>query len=213
MKETTTMSIATRRRAALPIASLVVLLSATSVSAADVSERTDLVKKGGQPVTVLGRQPAVGDPAPPFTAVANDQSTYTFDPKSGHVWILSVVPSVDTPVCSVQTKRFNEAAAALGDDVRILTISMDLPFAQKRWCAAEGVKNLQTLSDSRDRAFGDAYGVRIKESGLLARSVFVVGRDGRIAYVRIVPELTQEPEYEPVLAAAKAAASAPAQAR
>ncbi|HEV7732408.1 MAG TPA: thiol peroxidase [Candidatus Binatia bacterium] len=188
---------------------MVTLLLATAASAAqDAVERTDLVTKGGKPVTLVGRQPAVGDPAPTFTAVANDMSTFTFDPTSGKVWIISVVPSVDTPVCSLQTNHFNDTAGALGGDVAILTVSMDLPFAQKRWCGAEGVKNLQTVSDYRDRSFADAYGLRIKESGLLARSVFVVGRDGKITYVQLVPELTQEPQYEPVLAAARTAAGA-----
>jgi thioredoxin-dependent peroxiredoxin len=187
------------------------LIAAPALAATDAAApaRTDLVTKGGKPVTVVGRQPAAGEPAPAFTAVANDFSTFTFDPtsgpQSGKVWIISVVPSVDTPVCSLQTKHFNEDAAALGGDVGVLTISMDLPFAQKRWCAAEGVQNLQTLSDSRDRSFASGYGLRIAETGLLARAVFVVGRDGKIAYAQIVPELTQEPEYPPVLAAAKAA--------
>jgi thiol peroxidase len=187
------------------IRALCVVLALVTVVAAQ--ERTDLVTRQGKPVTLVGRQPAVGDAAPTFTAVANDLSTYTFDPTSGKVWIVSVVPSIDTPVCSLQTKHFNDTAGALGGDVAILTVSMDLPFAQKRWCGAEGVNNLTTVSDFRDRSFAEQWGLRIKESGLLARAVYVVGRDGRITYAQLVPELTQEPQYEPVLAAAKAAAA------
>ena len=132
-------------------------------------------------------------------------STYTFVP-DGSVWIISSVPSVDTPVCSAQTRRFNEEAARLGQGVKVLTVSMDLPFAQKRWCGAEGIANLQTVSDFRDREFGRNYGLRIQENGLLARSVFVVGKDGRITYAQLVPEITQEPDYAPILAAAREAA-------
>ncbi|MGE5610878.1 MAG: thiol peroxidase [Bacillota bacterium] len=159
----------------------------------------------GQPVTLIGHEVKVGDAAPAFSAVANDLSTYQFAPGTGHVWILSAVPSLDTPVCSAETRRFNEEAGKLGDEVKIITISMDLPFAQKRWCGAEGVKNLQTVSDYRDRAFGEAYGVHMKENGLLARAVFVIGKDGRIAYVQIVPEITKEPNYDAVLAAVRQA--------
>lgn len=159
----------------------------------------------GNAVTLAGEVPKAGDKAPPFTAVANDLSTYTFAPGSS-VWIISSVPSVDTPVCSAQTRRFNEEAARLGDGVKVLTISMDLPFAQKRWCGAEGITNVQTVSDFRDRAFGRNYGMRIQENGLLARGVFVVGKDGRITYAQLVPEITQEPDYAPILAAAREAA-------
>lgn len=120
------------------ITMVALLLARAAGAAQDPVERTDLVTKGGKPVTLVGRQPAVGDPAPTFTAVANDMSTYTFDPASGNVWIISVVPSVDTPVCSLQTKHFNDTAGALGGDVAILTVSMDLPFAQKRWCGGGG---------------------------------------------------------------------------
>ena len=158
----------------------------------------------GDPLTLAGERVGVGGKAPSFTAVANDMSTFTFEP-AGSVWIISAVPSLDTPVCSSETRRFNEEAAKLAPGVKVLTISMDLPFAQKRWCGAEGVRNLRTVSDYRDRDFGRKYGVRIKENGLLARSVFVVGKDGRIKYVQLVPEITKEPDYAPILAAAQAA--------
>jgi thiol peroxidase len=177
-------------------------------SEADAVARTDLVMRQGKPLTVLGEQPEVGDAAPAFTAVANDMSTYSFEPGAGgRVYVLSAVPSLDTPTCSAETKRFNEEAATLGDRVSVLTVSMDLPFAQKRWCGAEGVTAVQTLSDSRDRAFGRAYGLRIRENGLLARAVFVVGKDGKIVYRQIVPEISKEPDYEPILAATRAAAA------
>jgi len=160
----------------------------------------------GKGLTLLGPELKAGEAAPDFTAVANDLSTYEFHAKSNQVWIIASVPSLDTSVCSIETKKFNDEASKL-PDVKILTISMDLPFAQKRWCGAEGVKNLQTVSDYRDRAFGKAYGVLIRENMLLARAVFVVGKDGRIAYEQIVPELTQEPDYAAALAAARAAAA------
>ncbi|HMB96166.1 MAG TPA: thiol peroxidase [Tepidisphaeraceae bacterium] len=160
----------------------------------------------GNPVTLVGPTLQVGDAAPAFTAVANDFSSFEFQPASGKVWIIASVPSLDTNVCSNETHHFNQEASKLAADVRILTISMDLPFAQKRWCGAEGVMNLQTISDFRDRQFGQRYGVQIKENGLLARTVFVIDRQGKIAYVQIVPELTHEPDYAPVLDAAKKAA-------
>lgn len=169
------------------------------------TERTGIVSLRGKGLTLVGHPVKAGDAAPAFTAVANDMSTFNFDPKSGKVYILSAVPSLDTSVCSMETKRFNEEASKL-EGVQIVTISMDLPFAQKRWCGAEGVKNLQTVSDYRDRSFGMEYGVLMKENKLLARAVFVVGKDGRITYEQIVAELAEQPDYDAVLAAAKAAA-------
>lgn len=113
------------------------------------------------------------------------------------------MPSLDTSVCDRETRRFNEEAGRLGNDVVVLTISMDLPFAQKRWCGAAGIKNVLTLSDHRDASFGRAYGVLIKEIRLLARAVFVVDRTGVIRYIQVVNELTNEPDYEAVLKAVK----------
>ncbi|MHC4125663.1 MAG: thiol peroxidase [Planctomycetota bacterium] len=121
----------------------------------------------------------------------------------GKVCIISSVPSLDTSVCSLQTKKFNEQAGRLGPDVAIIIISMDLPFAQSRFCGAEGIKNLQTLSDHRNASFGLAYGVLIKELRLLARAVFVVDRKGIIKYVQIVDELTMEPDYQAALDAVR----------
>jgi len=150
---------------------------------------------GGNPVTLVGDEVKVGDEAPDFVVVDNDLKPVNFS---------SAVPSLDTAVCSTETHRFNSEAAGLGEDVVILTVSMDLPFAQKRWCGAEGVDRVVTLSDHRDASFGLAYGVLIREVRLLARAVFVVGRDGVVRYVELVPELGQEPDYEAALAAVRA---------
>ena len=122
----------------------------------------------------------------------------------GKVRLISVVPSLDTGVCDAQTRRFNEAAAELGDNVVILTVSVDLPIAQKRWCGANGIEAVQTISDHRDVSFGDAYGVHIQELRLLARSIFVVDPEGKVTYVEYVPESTNHPNYEAAIEAVKA---------
>jgi thiol peroxidase len=157
----------------------------------------------GQPLTLLGDGLKVGDKAPNFEVIANDLSQVLLSSLRGKVCIISSVPSLDTGVCDRMTRRFNEEAGGLGQDVAVLTISMDLPFAQKRWCGAAGVKNVQTLSDHREASFGKAYGVLIKGLRLLARAVFVVDKQGVIRYTEIVAELTNEPNYEVVLKAAK----------
>ena len=158
----------------------------------------------GDPLTLVGPELKPGDAAPECTVLANDLSEVNLSSFKGQVSIISAVPSLDTPVCDVQTRRFNQAAAELGDDVTILTVSTDLPFAQARWCGAAGVDKVQTLSDHKDVSFGNAYGVLIKELRLLARCIFVVDRDGRISYIQLVRELTSEPDYGAVLNAAKA---------
>lgn len=155
------------------------------------------------PVTLLGKEVAVGDTAPDFTVLANDLSPVTLADSKGKIRLISVVPSVDTGVCSVQTRKFNEEAASLGSDVEILTISVDLPFAQARWCAAEGIENLKTLSDHRDLSFGEAYGVVIQELRLLARSIFVVDQNDKVTYVEYVSENTNHPNYEQAIEAVK----------
>jgi thiol peroxidase len=157
----------------------------------------------GNPLTLVGNEVKVGQPAPDFEVIANDMSSVKLSSFKGKVCIICSVPSLDTSVCDMETRRFNEEAGKLGSDVAVLTISMDLPFAQKRWCGAAGVKNVQTLSDHRDASFGKGYGVLIKELRLLARAVFVLDRDGIIRYMQIVDELTNEPDYEAVLEAAK----------
>ncbi len=168
-----------------------------------MEERTGLVTMQGRPLTLLGNVVKVSQKAPAFEVVANDLSTVKFSSFRGRVCIISSVPSLDTSVCDKMTRKFNEEAASLGEDVVVLTISMDLPFAQKRWCGAAGIENVQTLSDHREASFGRAYGVLIKNLRLLARAVFVVDNESIIRYVQIVPELTNEPDYEQVLGAAR----------
>ncbi|MCM3442776.1 thiol peroxidase [Metabacillus halosaccharovorans] len=156
------------------------------------------------PVTLIGNEVNVGDQAPDFTVLSNDLSPVTLANSKGKVRIISVVPSIDTGVCDAQTRRFNEDASNLSN-VEVLTISMDLPFAQKRWCASNGLENVQTLSDHRDASFGEAYGVLIKELRLLARSVFVVDSNDKVTYVEYVSEATNHPNYEAAIEAAKTA--------
>ena len=169
-----------------------------------MSERAGAVTFQGAPLTLVGPELKAGDTAPDFTVLGNDLSEVKLSDFAGQVRIVSVVPSLDTPVCDTQTRRFNEAAASLGDDVVILTISMDLPFAQKRWCAAAGVEAVRTLSDHRDAGFWRAWGVLIQELRLLSRALFVVDREGTIRHVEVVAEITHEVDYDAALAAAKA---------
>ena len=159
----------------------------------------------GNPLTLTGDQPAVGQAAPDFEVMGNDLSGVKLSSFKGKVCVICTVPSLDTPVCDTEVRKFNEQAMSLGDDVAVLVISMDLPFAQSRWCGAAGVKNVQTLSDHNKAQFGNAYGVLIKELRLLARTVFVVDKEGVIRYIEVVEELTNEPDYESALKAAKEA--------
>ncbi|KAF0819511.1 MULTISPECIES: thiol peroxidase [unclassified Cytobacillus] len=158
----------------------------------------------GNPVTLLGNEVKVGDKAPEFKVLANDLSEVTLADSKGQVRLISVVPSIDTGVCDAQTRRFNEEASKL-DNVKILTVSVDLPFAQKRWCAAAGIENVQTVSDHRDLSFGEAYGVAIQELRLLARAVFVVDSNDTVTYAEYVSEATDHPDYEAAVEAAKQA--------
>lgn len=169
-----------------------------------MSERKGIVTIAGNPLTLLGNAVTVGQKAPDFVALDNDLNPKAFSDFAGKVLIIAAVPSLDTPVCDVETRRFNSEASKLGESVHIITVSMDLPFAQKRWCAAAGIDRLTTLSDHRDASFGSNWGVLIKELRLLARSVFVVGKDGLVKYMEIVPEVKSEPDYDAALAAAKA---------
>jgi thiol peroxidase len=168
-----------------------------------MQKKKTVVTMKGKPLTLAGKQVKVGDLAEDFEVVANDLSAVKFSSFRGKVCLISSVPSLDTSVCDIQTRKFNEQAKALADDVVILTISMDLPFAQKRWCGAAGVENVRTLSDHRKAQFGNAFGVLIKELRLLARAVFVVNKDGVIRYIQIVDELTNEPDYEAALKTVK----------
>ena len=165
----------------------------------------------GTPVALGGGEVKPGRAAPDFTAVDNSLQTVRRSDVKGKVLVLSSVPSLDTPVCDTETRRFNQEAAKLGAGVEVWTISMDLPFAQKRWCGAAGVSRVKTLSDFRDHSFGQNYGVVIKDgplAGINARAVFVVGKDGTVKHVEYVKEITSEPNYEAALAAAKQAAGA-----
>ena len=166
-------------------------------------ERKGAITFKGGPLTLLGEAVNVGSPGPDAVLIGNDLSEVRLSDHAGKVRVLSSVPSLDTPVCAAQTRRFNESAAALGGGVAVLTISMDLPFAQQRWCGAEGIDQVITLSDHRDAAFGTAYGVLIKELRLLARAVHVLDAEGTIRYVQLVEEVTNEPDYDEVLAAVK----------
>lgn len=156
------------------------------------------------PVTLVGNEVKVGEKAPNFTVLANDLSPVTLQDSAGKVRLISVVPSLDTGVCSIQTNKFNESAASLGEDVVILTVSCDLPFAQKRWCGANAADAIQTVSDHRDLSFGEAYGVVMQELRLLARSIFVVDKNDVVTYVEYVGEGTDHPDYEKALEAVKA---------
>ena len=166
-----------------------------------MKERTGIVTMKGNPLTLVGNEVKVGNEAPDFEVLSNDLSPVKFSSFRGKVCIVSSVPSLDTPVCDMETRRFNEEAQRLSSDVVVLTISMDLPLAQKRWCGAAGVTRVQTLSDHRDASFGTSYGVLIKELRLLARAVFVVDRNGIVQYVQLVKEITEEPDYKAVLTA------------
>ena len=164
-----------------------------------MKERYGLITMKGNPLTLIGNEVKVGEKAPDFTVLANDLSSVSLSSYQGKICVLSSVPSLDTPVCDLETRRFNEEASRLGTEILILTISMDLPFAQKRWCAAAGVSKVQTLSDHREASFGTSFGVLIKELRLLARAVFIVDRQGTLQYIQLVKELTKEPDYEAIL--------------
>ena len=164
-----------------------------------MKERTGMITMKGNPLTLIGNEVKVREMAPDFVVLDNNLSPVKFSSFRGKTCILSSVPSLDTPVCNMETRKFNEEAGRLGPDVAILTVSMDLPFAQKRWCAAAGVDKVQTLSDHRDASFGTSYGVLIKELRLLARAVFLVDRKGILQYIQLVKEVTKEPDYEAAL--------------
>lgn len=168
-----------------------------------MKERAGMVTMHGNPLTLVGNEIRTGTLAPEFTALDTDLNPITFSSYRGKVCILSSVPSLDTPVCDMETRKFNEEATKLGDRIQILTISMDLPFAQKRWCGAAGVNKLKTLSDHKEAQFGTAYGVLIKELRLLARAVFLVDQKGMLQYMQLVKEIASEPNYEEVWSALK----------
>jgi thiol peroxidase len=171
-------------------------------------ERTGAVTMRGNPLTLVGPQLKVGEEAPAFTSVGKGLAPVNLDSFKGKVKIIAAVPSVDTPVCDVETRRFNEEAAKLPSNVQVLTISMDLPFAQARWCGAASVDKVTMLSDWRKAEFGEKYGTLIKELHLLARAVFVLDKDDKVVHVEYVKEVANQPDYEAALNAAKKAAGA-----
>ena len=168
-----------------------------------MEERENAVTFKSNPLTLIGAAVKVGQAAPDFTAVGNDLSPVKLSDFKGKTILISVVPSLDTPVCDTQTRTFNEAASGLGDAVVVLTVSMDLPFAQARWCGAAGVERVVTVSDYQQADFGTKYGLLIKGLRLLARAVLVVDAGGVIRYQQVVPEVTEEPDYHAALNAAK----------
>jgi thiol peroxidase len=167
-------------------------------------ESTSLVKAGEKYLTLLGKQINVGDTAPNFKVVDNSFSLVEFNQFKQKVILISVVPSLDTGVCSLQTKRFNEEVANFSENVVMLTISNDLPFAQKRFCNTEKINNIKVLSDSVWRDFGSKYGLLIKDMGLLTRAIIIIDSQGKIAYKELVANISQQPDYTKVLAKLKA---------
>ena len=163
----------------------------------------------GKPLTLVGPELKVGDAAPDFSVVDLGLKPVTLKDTGNHVRIISVIPSLDTPVCDAQTKRFNEAAGSL-PGIDIFTVSMDLPFAQKRWCGAFAVDKVKMLSDHKDGSFGASYGTLIKELRIESRAIFVIDPDNRIRYAEYVKEVADHPNYEAALTAAKSAVAAPA---
>lgn len=159
------------------------------------------IKFKGNPVTLVGTQLKVGDKAPDFTVIDNSMEDFSLKDTKG-VRIISAVPSLDTPVCDLETKTFNKEASNI-PNISIYTISMDLPFAQIRWCGDNGIDNLTTLSDFKDRLFGKNYGTYVKELGLLARTVFVIDSNDNIVYAEYVEEIGNQPNFEKVLEAAR----------
>ena len=168
-----------------------------------MAEHKQTVYMKGNPLTLVGDKVETGDKAPDFTVLANDLSPKKLSAFSGKKVVLTSVPSLDTGVCSMMTNKFNAEATDLDDDTVVLTISNDLPFAQARWCGAEGVEDVHVFSDYKDVEFGQKYGMLIDELRLLGRAVFVIDKDGVVRYKQVVEEITDEPDYEKALEAVK----------
>lgn len=166
-------------------------------------ERTGAATFKGNPITLVGPEIKVGDKAPDFTLNKSLVETVSLKDYAGKIKLISVVPSIDTGVCDAQTRRFNEAAGSLSDHVVILTVSVDLPFAQARWCGAAGIDKVVMLSDYKEHSFGESYGVYIKEFGLNQRSIFVIDADDNVQYVQYLSEMTEHPNYEQAINAAQ----------
>ncbi len=172
------------------------------------AERKGAVTFKGNPLTLIGPELKAGDKAPDFKILAKDLSETTLASTKGKTRLISVVPSLDTPVCELQTKKFNEEASKFPANVAVITVSMDLPFAQTRFCGAHHAEKIGFFSDHRDASFGKAYGVLIKELRLLARSIFVIGPDDKIQYAEYVKEVTTHPDYDKAFSVLKAGAKA-----
>ena len=166
-------------------------------------ERTGVITFRGNPLTLVGNEVKAGDKAPGFTVLDKTLSPVSLSDFKGKVKIVSVTPSLDTPVCDLQAQTFNTQAQSLSQEIVILNVSMDLPFAIARFCSERGIERLKILSDHRDASFGSAYGVLIKELRLLARSIFVIDKDEVVRYIQIVPEMTNPPDYDKALEAAQ----------
>jgi thiol peroxidase len=168
-----------------------------------MQEHPGAVTFKGNPLTLLGPERNVGDDAPDATVIDNDLNEVRLGSYKGKIVVLTSVPSLDTPVCDTMTRTFNKEATELSENVVVLTISMDLPFAQARWCGNHDIENVETLSDHRDAAFGEAWGLLVKELRLLARSVWVVNADGDIVYKELVTEIADEPQYDKAIEAVR----------
>jgi thioredoxin-dependent peroxiredoxin len=168
-------------------------------------ERKDIITMKSQPLTLIGREVLAGDKAPEFKVLANDLTERQLSDFSGKIKLIASVPSLDTPVCDLQIKRFNEEAVSLSKDILVIFISADLPFAQKRFCQAYDIKKVKTFSDHRDMSFAQAYGVLIKELRLLSRAIFVIDKQDTVKYVEYVKELASQPDYASALTALKTA--------
>jgi len=168
-----------------------------------MAKSNEKITMKGNPLTVEGRCIEEGAPAPAFKLTAADLSDVTNATYAGKVLVLMSIPSIDTPVCAIETKKFNQEAVGLSQDVVIASVSRDLPFALKRWCAAEGVDRVVTLSDHKHRGFGKEYGVELPDLGLLARALFVVDKSGKVVHVEYVSEVAEEPDYAAALSAIK----------
>jgi len=167
-----------------------------------MEKRSGIITMKGNPVTLAGKEIKVGDKAPNFTVIDNDMNEVSFETFKGKKVIISVVPSLDTSVCEFQTTSFNERASEI-EDVVILTISVDLPFAQKRFCVGKGIDKVKVYSDHRDLSFGKEYGFIIEELRLLARGIVVVDKEGIVKYVEYVKEVTEHPDYDKAIEEAK----------
>lgn len=163
------------------------------------TERKNVVTFKGNPLTLLGDEIKAGMRAPEFEVLANDLSPVKLANYEGKIKVISVVPSLDTPICDAQTRKFNEAATSFSTDTVVITVSMDLPFAQARWCGAAGVKNVVTLSDHRSASFGVNYGTLISELRLLSRAIFIIDKDNVVRYAEYVPEVASHPDYDRAL--------------